>query len=117
ADWLADGGGPDGVVLTSSLFRAGRIGDSVYDAATDRVRVPLLMVHNRSDRCLSTPYADAEGFLARFQRTPVKELITFEGGGPVKGDYCDAFDYHGYPGLERQVVDAIGTWIKAHPPK
>ena len=28
ADWLADAGGPDGLVLTSSLFIPGRIGDS-----------------------------------------------------------------------------------------
>ena len=50
ADWLADEGGPDGVVLTSSLFRRGRIGDSVFDADPAHIRIPLLVVHHRNDR-------------------------------------------------------------------
>jgi hypothetical protein len=40
-----------------------------------------------------------------------------EGGGPTSGDYCEPFDYHGFPGIEGQVVDAISAWIVAHPPK
>ena len=30
-----------------------------------------------------------------------------------KGDPCEAFAYHGYDGIESQVVRAIGTRIKA----
>lgn len=36
----------------------------------------------------------------------------FEGGVSV-GDPCEAFAYHGYHGIEREVVHAIATWIKA----
>ncbi len=117
ADWLADGGGPDGVVLTSSLFIAGRFGDSVYDADPARVRVPLLLVHNQSDRCPSTPITHAPRYVQRMAHARPAELIPFQGGGPVKGEFCEAFDFHGFPGLEPQVVDTIARWIKAHPPR
>jgi hypothetical protein len=117
ADRLADGGGPDGVVLTSSLFVGGRWGDSVFDADPSRVRVPLLLVHHRSDRCPATPFSQAEPYLRRMVNAHPAELIPFEGGGPVHGPFCEPFDYHGYPGLEPNVVEAIARWIKAHPPR
>jgi len=116
-DRLADGGGPDGVVLTSSLFRRGRVGDSVSDVDPARIRVPLLIVHHRNDRCPFTPFADAPAYLERFTQAPAKELLPFEGGAPTRGGVCEPFDHHGYVGIERQVVDGIGAWIKAHPPK
>jgi pimeloyl-ACP methyl ester carboxylesterase len=115
ADRLADGGGPDGVVLTSSLFRRGRAGDSVFDADPARIRVPLLVVHHRQDRCPATPFAAAPGYLERFTAAPAKELLPFEGGGPLRGGVCEPFDHHGFVGIERPVVDAIGAWIKTHP--
>ncbi|MFI5399635.1 MAG: alpha/beta hydrolase [SAR324 cluster bacterium] len=117
ADWLADGGGPDGIVLTSSLFNRGPHGDSVYDADPARVRIPMLLVHNKSDRCPATPFSRAGGYLDRMVNAKPGELIAFEGGGPVRGPLCEPFDYHGFPGLEPQVVEAIAQWIKAHPPR
>ena len=41
-----------------------------------------------------------------------KELITFQDGGPPKGDPCDPWGYHGYPGIESKVVIRIADWIK-----
>jgi pimeloyl-ACP methyl ester carboxylesterase len=117
ADWLADDGGPDGIVLTSSLFVAGRIGDSVFDADPARVRVPLLVVHNKSDRCPFTPFIRAQGYVERMSAAQPAELIPFEGGGPTSGDVCEPKDYHGFPGLEPQVVQTVADWIKAHPPR
>jgi pimeloyl-ACP methyl ester carboxylesterase len=114
ADWLADEGGPDGVVLTSSLFIRGRQGDSVFDANPARIHIPLLLVHNRSDRCHSTPFHEADTYVKRMYSAHPVELIAFDGGGPVKGDWCEPYDYHGYPGLEPQVVDAIAKWMLAH---
>lgn len=42
-----------------------------------------------------------------------KELITFQDGGPPKGDPCDPWGYHGYPGIESKVVIRIADWIKS----
>ena len=117
ADWLADDGGPDGVVLTSSLFVPGRAGDSVQDADPARVRVPLLLVHHRNDRCKVTPFGKAEPYRQRMVNAKPSELIAFDGGGPVDGKVCQARDYHGFPGLEPKVVETIADWIKAHAPQ
>ena len=39
-----------------------------------------------------------------------KELITFQDGGPHKGDPCG---YHGYPRIESKLVIRIADWIKS----
>jgi pimeloyl-ACP methyl ester carboxylesterase len=117
ADHLTDGGGPDGIVLTSSLFRRGRAGDSVWDADPARIRIPVLLVHHRQDRCRATPFGDAQGYLERFSAAPAKELLALKGGGPTQGGVCEPFDYHGFVGIESQAVAVIAAWIKAHPPR
>lgn len=114
ADHLAEEGGPDGIVLTSSLFRRGRIGDSVWDADPVRIRIPVLLVHHRQDRCWATPFGDAQGYLDRLTAAPAKELLAMEGGGPTRGGVCEPYDYHGFVGIERQAVDGIAAWIKSH---
>jgi hypothetical protein len=117
ADWLADEGGPDGIVLTSSLFVPGPLGESVDAADPERIRIPLLLVHHKSDRCWATPFSRAAGYVQRMTRAQPRELLPFAGGGPVRGGVCEPFDYHGFPGLEAQVVETIASWIKAHPPR
>jgi hypothetical protein len=46
----------------------------------------------------------------KLDAVPVKELIAFK-GGESRGDPCDAFAYHGYNGIEREVVARIAGWI------
>jgi len=41
---------------------------------------------------------------------PRKQLLSFKGGNNW-GDPCDAFAYHGYNGLEGEVVAQIAKWI------
>jgi len=41
---------------------------------------------------------------------PRKELIAFE-GGQSKGEPCEAMAYHGFNGIEQQVVSKIAEWI------
>jgi alpha-beta hydrolase superfamily lysophospholipase len=56
-------GGPDGVVLTSSVMGASRdMGESLQDVALDRIRVPVRMVHHRDDACRASRYADPHGY-------------------------------------------------------
>jgi predicted ATPase len=56
---------------------------------------------------------DVPPVLAAITRAPRKELITFRDGGPPRGDPCDPWGYHGYPGIESRVVLRIADWIKA----
>jgi hypothetical protein len=39
-------------------------------------------------------------------------LLTVQGGGPEKGDPCQAFSHHGFVGREREVVLAMRAWVK-----
>ena len=43
-----------------------------------------------------------------------EQLIPIK-GGESRGDPCEAFAYHGFNGLERQVVGRIADWILAGP--
>ena len=105
---LADGG-PDGIVLTSSILTDPR-GRPVPDMPIDRIKVPVLVVHHELDGCALCRYADINALMGRLTATPRKELLTFD-GGTSKGDPCEAFSYHGYAGIEGEVVAKIAAWV------
>jgi pimeloyl-ACP methyl ester carboxylesterase len=110
---LRDAGGPDGLVLTSTVTERSRVvTDTVLDADLDQIRVPTLIVHHKLDNCFVTKYDIARLLVNELKRAPRKGFVEFEGGESV-GDRCEAFAYHGYNGIEAQVVRAIATWIKA----
>lgn len=41
-----------------------------------------------------------------------KPLVTVRGGGPGRGQPCEAQSAHGYVGVERETVLAMRAWIK-----
>jgi hypothetical protein len=105
--------GPDGVVFTASMVGSHR--ERVPSMAIDTIRVPALVVHHEDDQCKYCLYSDVLGLVSGLKGAPKSELIAFKGGGPPKGDPCLAFHYHGFVGLEEQVVKRIADWIKSHP--
>ena len=109
-------GGPDGLVLTSTVTRGSReMVESVGDVRLKDITVPTLLVHHRDDTCQASRYADAPGLVREFPRAPRRELVTFEGGAPAESGPCEARSPHGYLGLEPDVVKAIVDWIKDTP--
>lgn len=102
-------GGPDGIVLTSSIVRDQR-SRAVPEMALDRVRIPVLVAHHREDGCRVCLFADVPPVLERLTATPRKELMVFDGGISV-GDPCEARAYHGFNGIEREVIARIAGWI------
>lgn len=97
------------IILTSSVFQAGRNGPGLSGAAWDALRTPLLWVHHEHDPCAYTPYRDAQRFAER-SRSP---LLTVRGGGPGRGDACEPFTAHGFIGVEQQVASAMRSWVKS----
>ena len=85
---------------------------TVRDVDLDEIRVPTLVVHHESDTCVVTPTADARMLPRQLKRAPKKEFVAFQGGSPV-GDPCEGYAYHGYFGIDDEVVKAIADWIKA----
>ena len=57
-------GGPDGLVLTSSVLRDPR-GRPVPDMPLERIAVPVLVVHHKQDGCSLCAFADVPGLVTR----------------------------------------------------
>ncbi len=102
-------GGPDGLVLTSTILTDVK-GRSVPLMPLDRIRIPTLVVHHKQDGCEHCRYADLPRLMDGLTAVPRKELLLFEGGSNL-GDPCEAKAYHGFNGIEREVVDKIAEWI------
>lgn len=105
-------GGPDGVVLTSSVTRTSRmVGEIIGMVKLGRITVPTLLVHHAHDECVVTPYGAMSGVLKDLKNAPRRELLTFDGGDPPRSDPCEPLAAHGYLGLDAEVVAAIAKWI------
>jgi dienelactone hydrolase len=107
---LSDGG-PDGLVLTSTILSDDK-GRPVPDMELGRIAIPVLVVHNKRDGCEQCAYAELPRLMDKLSASPRKELLTFD-GGQSRGDPCGPFAYHGYNGIERDVVTKITEWIVA----
>ncbi len=104
-------GGPDGIVLTATILSDPR-SRAVPEMALDRIRIPVLVAHHRQDSCRACLYSDVPRLMERLTTPPRKELITFDGGIST-GDPCEARAYHGFNGIEGEVVQRIAAWITA----
>ncbi len=102
-------GGPDGIVLTSTVVSDPR-SRAVPEMALDRIRIPVLVAHHREDGCRVCLYSDVPRLMERLSASARKELLTFDGGTSI-GDPCQARAYHGFNGIEGDVVRKIAAWI------
>lgn len=103
--------GVAGVVLTSSVFlagkRAGAAGLSGFDFSS--IKSPVLLVHHRLDGCNVTPYRAAQQLADRFP------LVSVSGGKPAESTPCEALSEHGFLGKEAETVEAIVNWMLKKP--
>ncbi|MFB3885134.1 MAG: alpha/beta hydrolase [Thermodesulfobacteriota bacterium] len=102
-------GGPDGLVLTSTMlsFDSGR---PVPAMPLQNIGIPVLVVHHEQDGCKYCSYREVPRLMEKLRSAAKKELLTFK-GGQDRGDPCEAFAYHGFNGLEEDVVAKITEWI------
>jgi hypothetical protein len=102
-----------GVILTSSVTRPGRAGETLFDAEPGAIAVPVLVVSNQSDTCAVSPPGDAPNVLAALTRSPRKELVMVTSSQTARrSDPCEAMSPHGYLGIESMVVQRISDWIR-----
>jgi len=111
---LQSSSGPDGIVLTSTVLDDRRE-RAVPEMPLNRIRVPVLVVHHENDGCKVCLYADMPRLMKRLAPLARKELITFQGGRD-EGNPCQARAYHGFNGIESDVVGRIVAWIDAEQP-
>ena len=96
------------VILTSSVFVAGKNGPGLSRVKFAALKSELLWVHHADDPCRFTSYGDAQAFAKRSG----KPLVTVRGGGPARGEACEAFTAHGFVGVELAALKAMHAWIK-----
>jgi dienelactone hydrolase len=113
ATQLVSGGGPDGIVLTSTIL-TDRRSSPVPDLPLETLKIPVLVVHHEEDGCRLCRFADMPLLMNKLAGLPRVELITYKGGSNV-GDPCEARAYHGFNGLEPEVVSRIAAWITPKP--
>lgn len=104
--------GPDGIVLTSTIL-TDKSGRAVPRMELDKIRIPVLVVHHELDGCVLCAFTDMPPLLNGLVATRKKELVTFT-GGQTQGDPCEALAYHGFNGIEREVVERTAKWILAN---
>lgn len=95
-------------ILTSSLFRATNSGMALSDVKWEGFPGKLLWVHHADDPCQYTTY----GYAQKFAQRSGAPLLTVRGGGPGRGNACEAFSAHGYVGVEIPTVRAMRDWVK-----
>lgn len=101
--------GPDGLVLTATILKDDR-GRPVPAMALEQLSVPVLLVHHEQDGCSHCAYADLPKAQEKLRHLPRTAMLGFQ-GGDNRGDPCEAYAYHGFNGLEKEVVGQIATWM------
>jgi pimeloyl-ACP methyl ester carboxylesterase len=96
------------VILTSSVIRAGRNGPGLSGVDYTELKSKLLWVNHEDDPCEFTRY----GLVKDAAQRSGAPLVTVRGGGPARGDACQAFTQHGFVGVEKETVLAMRSWIK-----
>jgi len=103
-----------GAVLTSSVTRPGRSGETIFDAEPGSIAVPVLVLGNDHDTCAETPPGDAPMVLSTLTRSPGRELVMVTSTQSARhSDPCEGMSPHGYLGIEGMVVQRISEWIRA----
>jgi dienelactone hydrolase len=102
---------PDGLVLTSTIL-TDKKSQPVPQMALDRLKIPVLVVHHKDDGCAHCRYADVAGLMDKLTNVRRKDLFTIT-GGISQGDPCEARAYHGFNGVEQDVVGRVVGWMLA----
>jgi hypothetical protein len=102
-------GGPDGLVLTSTILVDPK-SRPVPNINLAKLTLPTLVVHHKQDVCHVSSYGDLPRLMDKLSSLSRKELISVD-GGINRGDLCEAQAYHGFNGIDEEVVAKIAAWI------
>lgn len=106
---LAESGGPDALVLTSTILTDPQ-SKAVPKMALDTLRIPVLVMHHQQDGCKHCSPLDLPTLL---NKLPAGHQVRLYEGGNNVGDPCEAMAYHGFNGLEARVIQDLSAWLVA----
>ena len=99
-----------GIVLTSSVTQK-KIG-AVPGQKLELIRMPVLVIHHEFDECKICVPGEVSQIIQGLKNAPIKKEIYVRNGANPKGNPCEALHWHGFIGMEKEVVDLISAWIK-----
>ena len=105
---------PAGLVLTSSMSVPNSKGTVVTEMDLEHITIPTLVVANTEDGCPKTPPEGAEQIARMLINAKKVEVKMFSGGDSPISKPCKAMSYHGFLGIEDNVVDFISGFIKSN---
>jgi hypothetical protein len=101
-----------GIVLSSSVTSTSTMTPfSVPMLPLADVRVPVLVMHHKYDRCPVCEPGQAYRIEEALVNAPAKKLLLVSGGSMPKGEVCEALHNHGYIGMEKEAVEYILAFI------
>lgn len=109
---------PDGIVITSGMLMSHRGNAPSAQSSVrelNRIAVPTLLLAHELDQCEFTPAGDAAWFRKLLTGAPRVDVKTLT-GGITQGPACEVRAYHGFNGLDHEVVDLVTAWLKSNTP-
>ena len=93
--------------INSSAMTSSRGSDnlahSVVGFDMDKIKIPVLNISHKDDKCLTTPYHTVKSYSKN-------NLVTVLGGGS-SGPLCEDTNHHSFEGRQRGVARAIAKWV------
>src|SRR5712671_2908469 len=93
--------GIDGIIVAGTNNTA---------ALDSDVTLPTLAIHHKWDGCRFDPVSNSESVVRSRQNTVRTKLVLMDGGSNA-GDSCGAQSFHGFLGLEKELVEAAANFI------
>jgi len=105
----------DGIVLTSSVTNSRKYkrGTAILDMNLEKINVPTLIVSHLNDGCKVTPPSDSPD-LYHIGNKKINKKLFYVKGGYEEGNPCKAQSYHGFLGIENDVISIITNFIDTH---
>ncbi|VAW74423.1 hypothetical protein MNBD_GAMMA12-165 [hydrothermal vent metagenome] len=102
----------DGIVLTASMTEKNKRGVAVSEMNVSQITVPVLIISHKNDACRFTTPLGSKKLSQQLKRSVrVKFKLVSAGDKPVSRP-CKARSAHGFWGIESEVVELIGQFIR-----
>jgi hypothetical protein len=104
--------GVKGVIFTATMGDDG----GILALPLDKIRYPVLFLHNRYDGCHVTIYESARKMFGRFKSSPRRHFVTVSAAAIAEGRECGAMAAHGFLGAEASAARVMTDWAKGKTP-
>lgn len=113
ATHLSGDAAPDGIVLAAPILERSRFGSAdakpLQESGVETLRIPVLVLHHKGDGCQVSPPAKLPELQAKLPAA-TSRIVTYE-GGTSRGAFCEVQAFHGFNGIEPQVVEDLSTFV------